>query len=231
MEGPREVMASLYAEIRPRPGEAFRRQQAQASTQRLRDALVRLGYWKAGVTVAEAYDPTAAVMSLVFAVEPGPLLDVEVHGEGAGHLRGRIRDLLKEGGVKLDTLEEASDLLEEDARRRGHRVAQVTRHEEQRGPRSWSCTRWSRGRWRAWAPCASRATTRKGSSGSSSSARESPSSTRRSRRRRARSPGPSRSAAIPPLVWRRRCRTAAATCRWSSAPMPARARTCPRWRW
>jgi outer membrane protein insertion porin family len=135
VEGPREVMASLHADIRPQPGEAFRRERAQASAQHMREALVGQGYWKAGVTVAEAYDPTAALMSLVFRVEPGPLMDVEVHGEGAGHLRGRIRDLLKEGGVQSDTLEEASDLLEEDARRRGHRLAQVTRHEEQRGPR------------------------------------------------------------------------------------------------
>jgi outer membrane protein insertion porin family len=135
VEGPRGVMPSLQTDIRPGPGEAFRRERAQASAERMREALVRQGYWKAAVTLAEMYDPSAAVMSLVFKVDPGPLLDVEVRGEGAGHLRGRIRELFKEGGVKSDTLEGASDLLEEDARRRGHRLAQVTRHEEQRGSR------------------------------------------------------------------------------------------------
>jgi outer membrane protein assembly factor BamA len=101
----------------------------------MRADLVQLGYWRSAVTAAEAYDPSAGIMGLVFQVDPGPLVDLEVRGFGDTRVKGRIRDLLKEGGLKSDVLEEASDLLEEDARRQGHRLAHVTRHEEQRGPR------------------------------------------------------------------------------------------------
>ena len=101
----------------------------------MRTDLARLGYWRAAVTVAEAYDPSAGIMGLVFRVDPGPLVDLEVRGLSETRLQGRIRDLLKEGGLKSDAVEEASDLLEEEARRQGHRLAHVSRHEEQRGPR------------------------------------------------------------------------------------------------
>jgi len=135
VEGPREVMEALEPDIRPHLGEPFRREQSQAAAQRMRTDLVDRGYWRAAVVVAEAYDPSAGLMGLVFQVEPGPLMDAEVRGQAEVRLRGRIRDLLKEGGLKSDAVEEASDLLEEDARRQGHRLAHVGHHEEQRGPR------------------------------------------------------------------------------------------------
>jgi outer membrane protein insertion porin family len=132
-EGPPDVLSVLHPQIRPRPGEPFRRARAQATIERLREALVDLDYWKAAVTLAESYDPTAARMSLVFRIDPGPRLDVEVRGES--HMRGRIRQLLKDGAVESDALEEASDVLEGEARGHGYRLARVTRHEEQRGGR------------------------------------------------------------------------------------------------
>jgi outer membrane protein insertion porin family len=135
VEGPPEVMAILEADVRPHIGEPFRRAQSQAAGEHMRTDLARLGYWRAAVTVAEAYDPRTGRVGLVFRVDPGPLVDVQVRGLGESRLRGRIRDLLKEGGLKSDAVEEASDLLEEEARRQGHRLAHVTHHEEQRGPR------------------------------------------------------------------------------------------------
>jgi outer membrane protein insertion porin family len=135
VEGPPAVMAILEPDIRPHVGEPFRREQTQAAARRMRADLVRLGYWRAVVTVAEAYDPGAGMMGLVFQVAPGPRVDLEVHGLGETLLKGRIRDLLKEGELKSDAVEEASDLLEEDARRQGYRLAHVSHHEEQRGPR------------------------------------------------------------------------------------------------
>jgi len=135
VEGPPAVMAILEPDVRPHVGEPFRREQAQAAAQHMRADLVRLGYWRAVVTVAEAYDPGAGIMGLVFRVDPGPLVDLDVRGLDESHFKGRIRDLLKEGELKSDAVEEASDLLEEDARRQGYRLAHVTHREEQRGPR------------------------------------------------------------------------------------------------
>ena len=135
VSGPPAVMSALDADIRPHVGEPFRRERAQAAAQRMRADLARLGYWRGTVTVAEAYDPGAASMGLVFQVDAGPLMDLEVRGLPESRLRGRIRDLLKEGGVKTDAVEEASDLLEGEARRLGHRSAQVTHHEEPRDSR------------------------------------------------------------------------------------------------
>jgi outer membrane protein insertion porin family len=129
------VVAALQPRIRPRPGEAFRRDRAQAAAQDMRSALVGLGHWRAQVSVEEEYDPSAARMDLAFRAEAGPIVEVEVRGEGAGHLRGRVRDLLKEGGLKADAVEEANDILEEDARSRGHRAAHVSHREEQRSGR------------------------------------------------------------------------------------------------
>ena len=136
VEGPPAVMAILEPDIRPHVGEPFRREQAQAAARRMRADLVRLGYWRAVVTVAEAYDPRRGDHG---ARLPGRPRVRSWTSRCAGSARpaskGRIRDLLKEGELKSDAVEEASDLLEEDARRQGYRLAHVSHHEEQRGPR------------------------------------------------------------------------------------------------
>ncbi len=116
----------------PRPGEPFRRERVQSVAQRMRDVLVGQGHWRAAVSLSEAYDPAAARVDLVFRLDPGPLSDVEIHGDVVAHLRGRVRALLKDGGLKSDAVEEASDLLESEARRQGYRLARVTHREEQR---------------------------------------------------------------------------------------------------
>src|SRR4029077_10312041 len=56
-------------------------------------------------------------------------------GEATAGLRGRVRDLLQEGGLKSDAVEAASDLLEEEARKSGHRLARVSHREERQGDR------------------------------------------------------------------------------------------------
>ena len=135
VEGPPAVMATLEPDIRPHVGEPFRREQTQAAAQHMRADLVRLGYWRAVVTVAEAYDPGAGMMGLVSRSTRVRAWTSRCAGSTRPIFKGRIRDLLKEGELKSDAVEEASDLLEEDARRQGYRLAHVSHHEEQRGPR------------------------------------------------------------------------------------------------
>ena len=42
----------------------------------MRQALVERGRWRATVKIAEAYDPLASRIRLVFRAEPGPVLAV-----------------------------------------------------------------------------------------------------------------------------------------------------------
>jgi outer membrane protein insertion porin family len=122
----------LRGRIRPRPGDAFQREKAQAAAERMRRQLVGEGYWRATVLLEEAYDPRAALMALVFRADRGPRVELEVGGEVDGRVRGRVRDLLRDGALKSDAVEEARDLIEEEARRAGHRLARVTYREEPR---------------------------------------------------------------------------------------------------
>jgi len=135
VDGPEAVVSLLRVQVRPRSGEVFQRARAQAAAEKMRKTLARQGYWRAAVTVDEAYDPGAARMALVFRVEPGERIALEVRGAPTAALRGRVRDLLEEGGLKSDAVEEASDLLEEEARLAGHRVARASHHEERQGDR------------------------------------------------------------------------------------------------
>lgn len=118
---------------RPRPGEVFERSRSRRAAETLRKRLVELGRWRATVDVREAYDPASARVSLAFRVEAGPVASVEFRGaRPSGPLRRQIETLLRDGSLKGDVLEEATERLEEDLHRRGYREASVSHGEEAR---------------------------------------------------------------------------------------------------
>ena len=117
----------LHELARPKPGEPFERERAQRAAERIRRRLVVEGHWRAKVDVRESYDPLAALMTLVFAVEPGPSLELEFRGErpSAGSRRA-IERLLRAGAVGPDALDEGGERIEDEFRRHGHRSVEVT---------------------------------------------------------------------------------------------------------
>jgi outer membrane protein insertion porin family len=139
--GSATVMPSAGAEatlvrslIRPRPGEFYERQRAERAAAAMRKQLASAGRWRAEVQLREAYDPAAARVDLVFELSPGPSwISAEFRGaEVPGSLRSRVEDLLSEGRLRPDVLEEAADLVEQDFQRRGHREVVVQHREEHR---------------------------------------------------------------------------------------------------
>jgi outer membrane protein insertion porin family len=129
----------LQEHVEPDAGEPFDRERARASAEEMRQALVERGRWRATVKIAEAYDPLASRIRLVFHAEPGPVLGVrfvrvaEVNPpEVSSGLAGRVRAIVREGGAGHDAIEEGRDLLEAELRRDGHRKAAVTPSEDPR---------------------------------------------------------------------------------------------------
>jgi outer membrane protein insertion porin family len=121
----------LRGRIRPSPGDVFRRERAQAAVESMRRKLVGDGYWRAQVDLEESYDPATGRVALLFRAQPGPVTAVEFAGARVGHgLRSSIEDLLRDGGLKADVLEEAMDRLEQGFRLQGYRDVSVVRSHE-----------------------------------------------------------------------------------------------------
>jgi outer membrane protein insertion porin family len=121
------LTASLQPLVRPRPGEAFRHSRVIRAMEQMRRHLVGTGRWRASVDHLEAYDPGTGRMRLTFLVSPGPRTVVAFRGGGVpASLRRQLLDLLRDGGLRGDVLEEASDRIESDLRRRGYRHSEVT---------------------------------------------------------------------------------------------------------
>ena len=136
VEGAGSLEAALRARIRPAPGDVFRRERAKSAAQAMRRLLVAAGHWRAQVEVDESYDPASGRVGLVFRAQPGPLTGVEFQGARIGHgLRSAVEGLLREGALKADALEEATDALDRAFRRQGYRDVSVSRQAETRGPR------------------------------------------------------------------------------------------------
>jgi outer membrane protein insertion porin family len=131
---PSHLTALLAEKIRPRVGQPFRRAQAKKAAESMRDVLVKRGHGRARVEPRESYDPAAARMRLSFAVEAGPWLTLELHGDPLPEtgLRARLERLIREGGAEADALEEGRDLLERSLLDRGHRQAAVSYRLEDR---------------------------------------------------------------------------------------------------
>ena len=118
---------SLHGLARPRPGEPFRRELARKAAEAIRRRLVERGHWRARVDVRESYDPRVSRITLAFFVEAGPRLRLEFRGDqpSAG-LRGKLEALLRAGAVGPDALDEGSERIEDEFRRRGHRGVDVS---------------------------------------------------------------------------------------------------------
>ena len=136
VEGAGTLETRLRERIRPAPGDVFRRERAKAAAETMRRLLVAGGHWRAQVELEESYDPASGRVGVVFRVQPGPLTGVDFQGAHVGHgLRATVEGLLREGALKADALEEATDVLDRAFRRQGYRDVSVTRHDEARGPR------------------------------------------------------------------------------------------------
>jgi outer membrane protein assembly factor BamA len=124
----------VRALIRPRPGEFYERRRAERAAELMRRRLVTAGRWRAEVQLNETLDPATARVDVVFLLSPGPSwIGVEFLGADVpASLRSRVRNLLREGRLRADVLEEAADLVEEEYRRRGHRDVVVRHREEAR---------------------------------------------------------------------------------------------------
>jgi outer membrane protein assembly factor BamA len=123
-----EPVAALRLDllVRPRRGEAFRREKAEAAREEMRRLLTGADRWRAKVEIRETYDPGRGLMDLVFRVAPGPRMSLEVRGmEVPGKLLSGVRGLLRDGGATSDSLEAGAERLEAHLRADGYRDAVV----------------------------------------------------------------------------------------------------------
>ena len=127
VEGADEVVALRLADlVRPRPGEVFRREQAEAAREKMRRRLSDAGRWRATVELRETYDPGPGVMDVAFAVAAGPPMSLEVRGQALpARLVSGVRTLVREGGATSDSLEAGAERIEAHLRAQGHREALV----------------------------------------------------------------------------------------------------------
>ncbi|HVO12515.1 MAG TPA: BamA/TamA family outer membrane protein [Vicinamibacteria bacterium] len=116
-------LASL---ARPRRGEVYAKERAEAAREAIVRRLVRAGRWRARVELRETYDPGPARMALVFAVDPGPRMRLEARGAAVPQrLLEQVRELVRDGGAGSDALEAGAERLEAQLRREGCREASV----------------------------------------------------------------------------------------------------------
>jgi outer membrane protein assembly complex protein YaeT len=117
--------------MEPQPGMIYRPDSATSAAEAMRQRLARADYWQATVDVREKYSPGAALMNVVFEVEPGPRMDAEFRGAAVPRsLRSGLRNLLREGGTKRDVLEAGADRIESYLRGLGHREVSVRAYVE-----------------------------------------------------------------------------------------------------
>ncbi|MGE5125556.1 MAG: outer membrane protein assembly factor [Betaproteobacteria bacterium] len=110
--------------LRPRRGEIYRKDRAQAAAEAMRRRLADAGHWRAAVTLRETYDPAQATMRLVFHTEPGPRLRLAARGAPLGEkLLAEVRTLVREGGAGSDALEAGAERIESYLRAQGYRDA------------------------------------------------------------------------------------------------------------
>jgi outer membrane protein assembly factor BamA len=132
LEGLDAASTVAARQLLPRRDAVYRREVAESCVERIRKQLIAGGHWRAQVRQQEVYDPATARVALRFVADPGPPTEVEFRGAGvSGTLRGQLRNLLRDGGLKGDVIEEATDRLEEELRASGHRDVAVSHHEEQ----------------------------------------------------------------------------------------------------
>jgi len=125
--------ALLAGTGQPPPGAPFVRARADKAAQSMRRRLVEAGRWSATVDLRDAYDPEAAQVDLVFAVNAGPVAVLEIRGASVRRaLEQEIEQILRDGGMRRDAQEAGGERLEVELRRRGHRDVQVQLRREER---------------------------------------------------------------------------------------------------
>lgn len=132
IEPPDGPLAGVLRDLaRPRPGEPFERAEAERAAETMRKRLVAAGRWRASVQFHETYDPGPARVTLLFTVRSGPYMTLEVRGARLpGNLRSQIVNLVRDGLVKADVLEEATERIERALRSEGYRDVTVRHHAE-----------------------------------------------------------------------------------------------------
>ncbi len=117
----REELAAL---IRPRRGAVYRREEAEAAAERMRQRLVDHERWRATVEVCPTYDPGRGVVDLVFVVAPGPVMSLGISGATLPRSQvSAVRDLLRDGRAETDALATGVERIEGYLREQGYRDA------------------------------------------------------------------------------------------------------------
>ncbi len=117
---------ALLPLARPRAGASYRKEQADSAREAMRRRLVRSGRWRASVELRPTYDPGRGIMDLVFHVDAGPQMQVEVRGASVpDELVKRVRGVLREGGASADARAAAGERLETHFRELGYREVVV----------------------------------------------------------------------------------------------------------
>ena len=130
----RIAAAPLHALVRPRPGESYQKEKAEAAREAMRRRLVESGFWRASVELALTYDPARARMSVVFRASPGTRTRLELRGEALpARLVTEVRGIVRDGGASSDSLEAGAERIEARLRALGHRDAIVRAGIEPRG--------------------------------------------------------------------------------------------------
>lgn len=120
------VAAALQPLLRPRVGESYQKDRADAACEAMRRRLAKSGYWRAAVELAPTYDPSRARVSLVFKAAAGRRMRVIVRGaELEPKLVASVRGIVRDGYASSDALEAGAERIEARLRRLGHRDALV----------------------------------------------------------------------------------------------------------
>ncbi len=120
------VRVLLHPLLRPRLGDVYNKDKAEAARESMRRRLVENGHWRAHVELGETYDPARGRMSLVFRALPGPRTSLETRGaELPARIEREVRTIVREGGASSDSLEAGAERIETRLRTQGHRDASV----------------------------------------------------------------------------------------------------------
>jgi outer membrane protein insertion porin family len=121
-----DVAALLQPLARPRQGESYEKEKAEAAVEAMRRRLAEDGYWKASVEMVETYDPASARVRLLFRARRGPRMRVEVRGaELEAKLVSAVRGIVRDGFASSDSLEAGAERIETRLRSQGYRDALV----------------------------------------------------------------------------------------------------------
>src|SRR6266496_1930935 len=92
-----EKVRALDDLARPRPGQAYRKEQAERAKESRRKRLVGTGHWRAEIEERMQYDPGSARVDLTFAVTAGPFTQLEFAGAVVPRaLRQAVEDLVRD---------------------------------------------------------------------------------------------------------------------------------------